>query len=327
MKSKFGSLVCALLSIALCLGQINWDDLYVPGYTKGAVLTFEYKYDNLLWSVTYDYHKASPLVAAEAICRDFIEVGHGWKHCVPNIKDILIAKSIEKFTFFGKSLSNTIPSLNTLHIPYMSPINIDYGKISPLLRQIDWRAGRIEAEVNNGILKIDNLQFELESIGSSVRIEGNKMNNMEINTFLQGKQIVNTEDEGEVLGMKEAYELLFRSGDNNMKILSLDLLLRLHNVLMRRVASDAYHAGRLKYSQVDIYAAYSNGTKILFLECTPYQYEQSQLSILISWYNEESAAQNNHPLINVATFIVCWLKIHPFTDGNGRMSRLLTVVR
>lgn len=164
----------------------------------------------------------------------------------------------------------------------------------------------------------------IESIGSSTRIEGAKLSDKEIEALLGrvGKSSFLTRDEQEVAGYAEVMELVFENfadipiTENHIK--------QLHATLLRHSEKDARHRGEYKKHPNSVEAFAPDGTSlgVVFETSTPFE-TPGQMRDLLTWTRESLADHSYHPLIVVGIFNVVFLAIHPFQDGNGRLSRVL----
>jgi len=167
----------------------------------------------------------------------------------------------------------------------------------------------------------------IESIGSSTRIEGGKMSDREVNRLLTNLQIINfaSRDEQEVAGYAEVMELVFASWadiaftENHIK--------QLHQNMLVHSEKDARHRGHYKTTSNSVAAFDDHGKHlgIVFQTATPFDTPRL-MSELVTWVQEERSAGHLHPLLLIAVWVVVFLEIHPFQDGNGRLSRILTTL-
>jgi Fic family protein len=167
----------------------------------------------------------------------------------------------------------------------------------------------------------------IESIGSSTRIEGSKLSNREVEQLLSRLEIksFSTRDEQEVAGYAELMDLVFSSWqdipftENHIK--------QLHQILLRYSEKDRWHHGNYKTNSNSVAAFDDNGTQIgiVFQTATPFDTPRL-MTELVAWVNQEREAARLHPLLIIALCIVVFLEIHPFQDGNGRLSRVLTTL-
>lgn len=167
----------------------------------------------------------------------------------------------------------------------------------------------------------------IESIGSSTRIEGSKLSDREVERLLQDLQIgsLSSRDEQEVAGYSELMTLIFESYDDIQ--ISENHLKQLHTTLLRRSERDAWHRGKYKTNRNDVAAFDERGALVgvVFETATPFE-TPGQMAELVAWIADERSRADLHPLLLIAIAIVVFLQIHPFQDGNGRLSRALTTL-
>lgn len=167
----------------------------------------------------------------------------------------------------------------------------------------------------------------IESVGSSTRIEGARLTDSEVERLLSGLSTTSfqSRDEEEVAGYAEAMELIFESYDeiqtteNHIK--------QLHQILLKFSTKDARHRGDYKKFPNHVEAFDENGRSlgIIFETASPFE-TPLRMAELIGWFNSELHKGTLHPLFLLSIFIVNFLAIHPFQDGNGRLSRILTTL-
>ena len=187
-----------------------------------------------------------------------------------------------------------------------------------------WRAyGTISPE------RLDALKHvaTIESIGSSTRIEGSKLSDREVEKLLSGLSSTSFEsrDEQEVAGYAKVMELVFSSweyipfNENHIQ--------QLHRDLLTFVDKDQGHLGKYKTHENKVVARDANGKVIgiVFETATPFDTARL-MTDLVAWFRMEQESRTLHPLLAIAVFIVTFLAIHPFEDGNGRLSRVLTTL-
>lgn len=198
-----------------------------------------------------------------------------------------------------------------------------------LLSELDefkgaWRAlGTLAPERLKALRQVATI----ESIGSSTRIEGSKLTDREVEKLLANLEIkrFNSRDEQEVAGYAEVMETVFQSWadipitENHIK--------QLHRDLLRHSDRDERHRGAYKTLRNDVAAFDADGKMIgvVFETATPFDTPR-RMTELVAWLNETRELRRIHPLLIVAVFIVTFLEIHPFQDGNGRLSRVLTTL-
>jgi Fic family protein len=202
-------------------------------------------------------------------------------------------------------------------------------EILSLIARIDefkgaWRAlGTLAPERLSALRRVATI----ESIGSSTRIEGSKLTDREVARLLSNLAIqsFDTRDEQEVAGYAELMDMVFGSwqdipfNENHIK--------QLHQVLLRHSEKDARHRGQYKAHSNSVAAFDKDGTRIgiVFETATPFD-TPKLMAELASWVDEERDQKHLHPLLIIAIFVVVFLEIHPFQDGNGRLSRVLTTL-
>lgn len=167
----------------------------------------------------------------------------------------------------------------------------------------------------------------LESIGSSTRIEGSRLSDREVERLLSNLQIKSftTRDEQEVAGYAEVMDLVFASWqdithtENHIK--------QLHRDLLVHSEKDAWHRGNYKTSSNSVAAFDENGAQIgiVFETATPFDTPRL-MTELATWFQSERETGRLHPLLLIGLWVVVFLEIHPFQDGNGRLSRVLTTL-
>ncbi len=167
----------------------------------------------------------------------------------------------------------------------------------------------------------------IESVGSSTRIEGVKLTDREIETLLSNlKQYsFKSRDEEEVAGYAEAMELIFESWQEIT--LTENHLKQLHSVLLKFSSKDTAHRGNYKQLSNNVVAFDADGKEIgiVFETASPFE-TPFEMEKLIKWLNQTIEDKTIHPLLIIAVFVVSFLAIHPFQDGNGRLSRILTTL-
>lgn len=163
------------------------------------------------------------------------------------------------------------------------------------------------------------------STGASTRIEGAHLSDEEVERLMRGlsTQKLADRDAQEVRGYYEVLELIL---DSYASIeLSENQIKQLHNLLLKHSAKDERHRGQYKTLENKIEAADPRGQLVgTVLETTPAYLTGKQMGELVTLTNEALAAGQHHPLLVIGNFVVEFLKIHPFLDGNGRLSRILT---
>lgn len=200
-------------------------------------------------------------------------------------------------------------------------------RIVRLIAEIDEFKGYWKGMATLSVDFLSNLRIlaTIESIGSSTRIEGAKLSDSEVSALLKGigRRSFRSRDEQEVAGYAEALKLVQESYDeidlteNNIKYL--------HQVLLKFSEKDGWHLGEYKKHPNPVAAFDADGREIgiLFETVSPFDTPQMMESLVTATRKNLKDA-DTHPLMAITDFIVRFLAIHPFQDGNGRLSRALT---
>lgn len=174
------------------------------------------------------------------------------------------------------------------------------------------------------MLKYLKFMATVRSVGASTRIEGSKMTDDEVDIILKELDPSKLEDRDkqEAAGYFQVLDLVSESfadidiAENN--------ILHLHNQLMKYSEKDQWHKGKYKQHPNAVEATSADGKKyIVFKTIDPGFATQDAMRNLLEWYNTETEI---HPIVRSAVFVYEFLTIHPFQDGNGRLSRLLTTL-
>ncbi len=212
-------------------------------------------------------------------------------------------------------------------------INTDTLKITPeilsLIAELDefkgaWRAlGALAPERLAALRRVATI----ESIGSSTRIEGSRLSDQETAQLLNniaGKRF-DSRDEREVAGYADVMEMVYsRAGaidltENNIR--------QMHRDLLAYSGEDEHLLGSYKTKPNHISAIDAEGNDIGVVFKTASLFDTPRLMIELVWWTRNALRQKMlHPLLVIAVFIAVFLEIHPFQDGNGRLSRILTTM-
>ncbi len=164
----------------------------------------------------------------------------------------------------------------------------------------------------------------IESVGSSTRIEGAKLSDIQVETLLSHLTSTSfkTRDEQEVVGYAEAMDLVFQSYEDLH--LTENHIRQLHQQLLRHSDKDERHRGDYKILSNQVVATDEQGNEIgiVFETATPFDTPR-EMEKLVKWTAKAIDEASMHPLLIIAVFNVVFLAIHPFQDGNGRLSRIL----
>jgi len=202
-------------------------------------------------------------------------------------------------------------------------------EILSLIARIDefkgaWRAmGTLAPERLTALRRVATI----ESIGSSTRIEGARLTDREVERLMGNVSIrkFDSRDEQEVAGYAEVMELVYRSWAD----IPFDErhVQQLHKVLLKHSRKDERHRGRYKTNTNSVAAFDADGLPLGVVFETPTPFDTPRLMReLLQWVHIEREKAYLHPLLVVGIFVVVFLEIHPFQDGNGRLSRALTTL-
>ena len=198
-----------------------------------------------------------------------------------------------------------------------------------LIAEIDEFKGRWDALKTLSPDRLNALRkvATVESIGSSTRIEGAKLTDAQVETLLSNikMQSFATRDEQEVAGYAEAMDLVFQAYEDLR--LTENHINQLHQTLLRHSKKDEHHRGAYKKLRNDVVAIDADGKQlgVVFETATPFNTPR-EMEALVAWTRKAIEEESLHPLLIIAVFVVQFLAIHPFQDGNGRLSRILTTL-
>ncbi len=198
-----------------------------------------------------------------------------------------------------------------------------------LIAEIDEFKGRWQALKALSPERLDALRkvAAIESIGSSTRIEGAKLTDAQVETLLSNLERTSflTRDEQEVAGYAEAMDLVFEAYSD--LAITENHIRQLHQTLLRHSSKDERHRGFYKTLSNNVVAFDADGNEIgvIFETTSPFDTPR-EMEDLVAWTRKALAEEAHHPLLVIAIFVVVFLAIHPFQDGNGRLSRVLTTL-
>lgn len=167
----------------------------------------------------------------------------------------------------------------------------------------------------------------IASVGSSTRIEGVKLSDSEIETLLSGLSTDSfaSRDEEEVAGYAEAVNVVFDA--HKSLEFSENIICQLHQITLQFSVKDARHRGEYKKHPNNVEAFDEQGKSLGIIFETSSAFDTPfQMRELVEWTQSALAEKSLHPLLVIAVFVVKFLAIHPFQDGNGRLSRVLTLL-
>ena len=198
------------------------------------------------------------------------------------------------------------------------------SEILGLIAAIYKEAGKQEMYLKQRPEELEKLVeiAKIQSTEASNAIEGIVTTNTRIKQLVAEKTNPRNRNEQEIAGYRDVLAIIHESFDAIM--ISQNYILQLHKILYSHMNNPL--AGRTKNVQNYISATYPDGnTKILFTPLAPYETPKA-LDAICDEYNRVIGNMELEPLIAIPVFIHDFLCIHPFNDGNGRMSRLLTTL-
>lgn len=201
--------------------------------------------------------------------------------------------------------------------------------ILQLIAEIDEFKGQWQALKTLSPKRLQQLRkvATIESVGSSTRIEGAKLSDAQVETLLSNisSTSFNTRDEQEVAGYAEAMDLVFQAYEDLH--LTENHIRQLHQTLLRHSTKDERHRGSYKTFPNHVVAKDADGNEIgvVFETATPFDTPR-EMEGLAQWASKAFDESAMHPLLTIAVFKVVFLAVHPFQDGNGRLSRILTTL-
>ena len=198
-----------------------------------------------------------------------------------------------------------------------------------LIAEIDEFKGQWQALKSLSPERLQQLRkvATIESVGSSTRIEGAKLTDVQVETLLSNLESGSflTRDEQEVAGYAEAMDLVFQAYEDLH--LTENHIRQLHQTLLRHSTKDERHRGDYKTLPNNVVAKSADGREIgvVFETTSPFDTPR-EMESLVRWAGKAMDESSMHPLLIIAVFKVVFLAIHPFQDGNGRLSRILTTL-
>lgn len=167
----------------------------------------------------------------------------------------------------------------------------------------------------------------IESVGSSTRIEGARLSDLQVETLLANleMQSFRSRDEEEVAGYAEAMNTIHDAWEhipfteNHIK--------QLHGITLKYSSKDSTHRGEYKTlpNNVEAFDADGKSIGVIFETSSPFDTPRL-MAELVSETIVALREKELHPLLVIGAFVVHFLAIHPFQDGNGRLSRVLTTL-
>jgi len=211
--------------------------------------------------------------------------------------------------------------------------------------RFDQRLSSIPSEIWSKITQIDELKGQwiagarlspqvlgrlkrsvlITSTGASTRIEGARLSDEDVEKLMRGIDIqkFTDRDKQEVKGYYELLENVFDSWKNLR--FNESAIKHFHKELLKFVKKDETHRGDYKKIENKVHMLNAAGESVgVIFDTTPAYLTPKEMQELVEWTQEVLAEKKYHPLLIVGNFLVEFLQIHPFQDGNGRLSRVLT---
>lgn len=211
------------------------------------------------------------------------------------------------------------------------------NKVHTFSLKIDWELIRLISQIDRFDASWSNIEKRegqslkqlktiatVRSVGASTRIEGSKMSDKEVEVLLKEIDITKIvdRDSQEVVGYYETLDLICESFEDIS--ITESSLKNLHNILLKYSKKDEWHKGDYKQHSNAVEANLPDGTRQIIFQTTEAGYPtQDAMRMLIDWYLND---RETHPLVKCALFAYDFVSIHPFQDGNGRLSRLLATL-
>jgi Fic family protein len=195
------------------------------------------------------------------------------------------------------------------------------------ITQIDELKGRWVGGVRLGPQVLGRLKQSVlvTSTGASTRIEGARLSDEDIEKLMRGIAIqkFSDRDRQEVIGYFELLNNVFDSWERLR--FSEGLIKHFHRELLKYVEKDTFHRGEYKHQENKVHMVDAAGQSIgILFDTTPAYLTPKEMQELVEWTQDALKTRKHHPLLIIGGFLVQFLQIHPFQDGNGRLSRILT---
>jgi len=201
------------------------------------------------------------------------------------------------------------------------------SNILTLIASIDELKGRWTASANLHPQILGKLKQSVlvTSTGASTRIEGAKLSDEEVENLMKGISVQKFKDR-DAQEVKSYYKLLKNVFDSWQSIkLNEGTIKHFHQEILKYVEKDTFHRGQYKVTENKVQMVDAKGNIVgTIFDTTPVYLAPIEMQELVEWTIKAIKEQKYHPLLIIANFVVEFLKIHPFRDGNGRISRILT---
>ncbi len=192
------------------------------------------------------------------------------------------------------------------------------------LTQIHERKGREDLYVRQKTVELNRLLeiARIQSTESSNRIEGIVTTGTRMRQLVEERTTPRNRDESEIMGYRDVLRTIHESYD--MIPLRPSYILQLHRDLLKPAGLS--HAGRFKDVQNYINETRADGTVVTRFTPTPPYETPDAVEAVCNAYTWAAASEQVDPLLLIPAFLCDFLCIHPFNDGNGRITRLLTLL-
>jgi Fic family protein len=209
---------------------------------------------------------------------------------------------------------------------YTFSFNPDWMRLTNEISRIDRFDASWKTIEKKEALTLKNLRSvaTVSSVGASTRIEGSKMTDAEVELLIKNLDFntLESRDQQEVAGYFRALDIIAESY-LDIQVSAGDIQ-NLHKILLADSEKDAWHRGGYKQHSNRVEINRVDGPSQVVFVTTPVGRETEEaMQNLIEWYRTD---EKTHPLIKTALFVYDFLSIHPFQDGNGRLSRLLATL-
>ena len=201
-------------------------------------------------------------------------------------------------------------------------LTVVFSKIAKIDEFKGWWKGA--SQLNPQALGRLKRSIVVTSTGASTRIEGSHLTDKEVEKLLRGIRVnkLTDRDSQEVAGYAEVLKTVFDSYKDIP--FSEGVILQFHSQLLKYSEKDKQRRGKYKSAPNKVVAFDQKGGETVLFNPTDPHLTPSEMRELIEWTRAELRNNEFHPIIVIASFIVEFLAIHPFHDGNGRLSRILT---
>lgn len=201
------------------------------------------------------------------------------------------------------------------------------GQVWTKIAQIDELKGQWVGGVHLSPQVLGRLRQSvlITSTGASTRIEGAHLSDEDVEKLMRGLSIqkFTDRDKQEVKGYYELLQNVFQAWKHIR--FSESTVKHFHKELLKYVEKDKLHRGEYKKTENKVHMIDASGKSIgILFDTTPAYLTPKEMQELAEWTQEAFKEKTLHPLFVIGNFLVEFLMIHPFQDGNGRLSRVLT---